>query len=172
MPTASAYVHVSNAGAKLASHWPTSGQNVYGECQGATDLACSYEYGVQFARGDLEAAQNAGVKPPTFWLDIEKGYSWQRRRALNRAVAEGMTKTFQAAGADVGIYSTAEDVQVLLGDIPAESPLHGLPNWLRGAQDATDARRLCERGGFTGNAVMAQVAGELNPTGFDVNYLC
>ena len=167
------YVHTANAGSKQASKWPDSGKNRYGTCEGDDNLACDYEYGRMLAEGDLKQAAKYGADSLPVWLDVEvENYSWQKKPARNRAALEGMVKVFTDNGNPVGIYSDAESMRHIAGKIPSDSELSGLPNWILGAGVDTKekAQAHCDSAGFTGQVVLAQMAGDKFP--IDRNLAC
>lgn len=174
IPGASFYVHTANPGRKAASKWPDSGENRYGTCQGGDSLACDYEYGKLLALGDVAEAAKYGAQDAMVWLDIEKeNYSWQtgpRGPARNRAALEGMVKAFTDHGNDVGLYSSADAMQQIAGELPADSELTGLPNWVLGSGNLAAARAHCRSAGFGGRVVLAQLAGDNYP--MDRNLVC
>jgi hypothetical protein len=174
IPAASIYVHTANPGSKVASKWPDSGKNRYGTCQGDDSLACDYEYGKLLATGDLTEGAKYDAQDAMVWLDIEKeNYSWQtgpKGPDRNRAALEGMVKAFRDHGNDVGLYSSAAAMQEIAGELPADSELNGLPNWVLGAGNLTEARANCRSAGFGGQVVLAQLAGDKYP--IDRNLVC
>ncbi|MDB5169994.1 MAG: hypothetical protein JWN82_390 [Candidatus Saccharibacteria bacterium] len=158
-PAAATYVHIGNPGSKLASKWPQEGSNRYGTCEGDDSLACDYEYGAMLAEQDIKVAAQQDADKLPVWLDVEPNYSWFfNDKPRNVAAMEGMTQAFEANGMPVGIYSSADIWQQVAGDIPADSELRGLPNWVLGAGDLEDARANCKTAGFTGEVVLAQIA--------------
>lgn len=148
------------APARLPAGWPTSGATPYGTCTGQATPACAWQFGWGLAGDDVAerfapAARAAGLPSAasdyTWWLDVEVANTWQADTTQNRAVLEGMTASFAAQGARVGIYSTAKQWGRIVGSTPSTSPLAALPEWLPGATTAIAAESLCMRRPFTGH---------------------
>lgn len=145
-PLVSLYVNTANPGDEKAqvSDWPTTGVTPYGQCSGADDSACAYQYGWDRAADD---AQGRGVDAPasyTWWLDVETENSWSSSATANTAALEGMAAYLQGIGARVGVYSTASQwLQITGGSLAADSPLHGADSWLAGGGTPAGAHALC-----------------------------
>ncbi|WP_369130164.1 hypothetical protein [Modestobacter roseus] len=173
-PPVQFYVNTANPGQvrDQVTTWPELGSNRYGVCDGGNTAACSYEYGVARAAGDVrivlaaarELRSELGDEVPAeidavddvsdlagyrWWLDVETMNTWQVGGAdaerNNRATLEGMADHFTALGGEVGIYSTGYQWGRIAGSVPAGSSLTGLDSWLAGADDRTDAARRCGR---------------------------
>lgn len=159
-PPVQLYLNTANPGEirGQVSTWPSAGATPYGRCDGGNSLACSYEYG--WERADysvttffLPAALTADVDSSpaayTWWLDVETMNTWQAGSsaalARNRATLEGMTDYLTSQGAAVGLYSTSYQWNQIVGDVPDDSPLAGLPSWLAGATSLSGARANCSR---------------------------
>jgi hypothetical protein len=158
-PKAAVYVHTANPGPSVPD-WPQSGENDNGVCRGDNTVACAVEYGKGLAERDIAHLGSANVH--TVWLDVEgaeDGYSWQPSTTKNAAAVEGMVEEFEANGKAVGIYSGAYDYQATLGNTKQAVGLTGLPDWILGATNAADAQANCRVEGFTGQVVIAQIAG-------------
>ena len=132
------------------------GDTPYGECDGENSPACSWRYGWERARESVTdifqpAARDAGVDPlPSsyrWWLDVETSNTWQDgsddARGRNRATLEGMVAYLDLRGAEVGLYSTGQQWAQIVGTVPADSPLNGLPSWLAGSVTLTQAVAEC-----------------------------
>ncbi|WIB76341.1 hypothetical protein DEJ28_11765 [Curtobacterium sp. MCPF17_002] len=165
-PKAQVYALAANPG-RAASVWPKSsadpagtGKTIssqYGVCTGAYDAACSYMYGYTRA---YEATHSRGVPTPSayrWWVDVETGLSWLKStdakdyQAQNRADIEGMVAALKAAKVStVGIYSTKAQFNTIVGSVPANSPLTGLPSWIAvGTDGVAAAQAACSAGGLT-----------------------
>ena len=157
-PPAQLYVNTANPGQVrgLVTTWPSSGATPYGRCDGGNSAACSWRYGYERARDTVAdffvpAAREAGVvslpSRYTWWLDVETSNTWQNgsddARARNRAALEGMTAYLDSRGADVGLYSTGRQWAQIVGSVPADSPLAGLPSWLAGSSTLAEAVAAC-----------------------------
>ncbi|MGY1839048.1 MULTISPECIES: hypothetical protein [unclassified Modestobacter] len=170
-PPVQFYVNTANPGQvrDQVTTWPERGSNRYGDCDGANSAACSYEYGVARAAGDVRIvlraarelaaadddapAEIAAVRDVTdlvgyrWWLDVETMNTWQLGGAdaqrNNRATLEGMTDHLTALGGEVGLYSTGYQWRQIVGAVPERSSLTGLDSWLAGADDREDATRMC-----------------------------
>ncbi len=158
-PTAQVYLNTANPGQvrNLVSTWPSAGRTPYGECDGANSTACSWRYGWERTRVSVEdffvpEARAAGVpRVPSgysWWLDVETSNTWQSGSsdalARNRATLEGMAAYLDSRRADVGLYSTAQQWGQIVGDVPADSPLAGLPSWLAGSVTVAQAVAACD----------------------------
>lgn len=163
------YVNTANPGEVIEEYnvttWPESNtdgtgfitDNPHGQCSGANDLACSWQYGwnrAQEADTDrfVPAALDAQIIPfasdYVWWLDVETENSWQSETegALERNVAtlEGMAEYFNSQGAIVGLYSTAYQWGVITGNlITSDSNLIGLANWRPSGSSLNNAKANC-----------------------------
>jgi len=172
-PGLQVYVNTANPGQfeDEISTWPRSGTSPYGECAGDVDLACSYVYGQTRASVDihgflLPTAAQAGVPVVpadlVWWLDVETMNTWQSGSAAalaaNRATLEGMADYLGSTGAEVGLYSTGQQWQQIVGLVPPSSPLYELDSWLAGAQSRTEAAVHCGDAPLTagGEVVLSQ----------------
>ncbi len=157
-PKVQLYLNTANPGQvrDQVSTWPTSGETPYGSCDGGNDLPCSWQYGYERAQNSVvvyftPAARKAGVdRVPsryTWWLDVETSNTWQDgsddARARNRATLEGMVAYLDLRGAEVGVYSTGQQWAQIVGTVPADSPLAGLPSWLAGSTTLAQAVAEC-----------------------------
>lgn len=166
-PVAQLYVNTADPG-KQGAWWPKSNStidygpvpdNPYGTCTGRQDAACAYVYGYQMAMKD---AVGRGVPSGghQWWLDVETGNTWSKDTAANRADLEAMVAVLKDHGS-VGIYSTSYQFGRIAGTVPGTSPLTGLPTWLAGAKDQSDAQTRCAGPSFTGgtNLLVQWVSG-------------
>jgi hypothetical protein len=151
---AALYVNTANPGdvKDQITDWPTSGATPYGDCNGANDRACSYEYGWQRAQADTQNI--AGNSPANFkwWLDVETDNTWSSSTVNNAADLEGMTDYFTSVGGRVGLYSTAYQWNQLIGTV-SSGGLYGLDSWLPGARSLSGARSNCSLPALTGGTV-------------------
>ncbi len=158
------YVNTGNPGGLNTASWPrnntdpagSTAPNPHGTCDGSDSLACAWQYGWNRAVDDVQskfipAAQAAGIsaEPSNYpwWLDVETANSWKYGSDFafqsNRAVLEAMTAYLQSRGIKVGIYSTNYQWGLIIGPVPTESNLIGLPNWRPGAIDLPMAQSFC-----------------------------
>ena len=167
-PKVQIYVNTANPGEMISqvSTWPTSNTDPSGytptnayqnTCTGANDLSCSWMYGWNRAYAAANsyfkpAAQSAGISTTigdhVWWLDVETMNTWQSgsSAALSRNVAalEGWTSFFNHNNADVGLYSTAYQWDVITGNlISVTSNLRGLPNWRPSGSTLANAKSNC-----------------------------
>jgi hypothetical protein len=174
-PSVQLYVNTANPGqvGDLITTWPTSGANRYGRCDGSNSAACSYEYGVDRAGGDVLIALAAvdelggpasgGASPDAdvddlagyrWWLDVETMNTWQfgggDARRNNRAALEGMADRLTAVGGVVGLYSTRRQWAQIVGTVPAGSSLYALDSWLAGADSLAGAVGGCQSAPLVG----------------------
>jgi hypothetical protein len=158
-PVVQLYLNTANPGqvSSLVTTWPSDGETPYGECDGDNTAACSWRYGWERTRDSvteffLPAARDAGVGSRAssyrWWLDVETMNTWQSGSddalARNRATLEGMAAYLDFRGADVGLYSTGQQWAEIVGSVPLDSPLAGLPSWLAGSVTVAEAVAACE----------------------------
>ena len=147
---ADVYINTANPG-HLGDWWPRSDltraaepvANPFGACAGAEDSACAYVYGYSIALDDL---WRRGVTDPadrTWWLDVETMNSWSWNRSANLAVIEGMAAAIRQTGAEVGVYSTDRQWDVIVGTAQTSSALAGAPSWIAGAVTEAGALANC-----------------------------
>lgn len=159
-PAADLYVNTANPGPASAS-WPTSNRypasanvdNPYGSCTGGDTPACAYMYGYAKAYDD---ATIRGVPTPnafTWWLDVERGNSWEADMHANVADLEGMVTYLRDIGAQVGLYASRNDWAAIAGAVPATSSLSALPSWLAGATSLAAAQAACSAAPLTAGPV-------------------
>ncbi|SOC47269.1 hypothetical protein SAMN05660748_0723 [Blastococcus aggregatus] len=158
-PVAQLYLNTANPGQVrgLVSTWPSTGETPYGECDGENSTACSWRYGWERARDSVtevfqpaarEAEVDSLASSYRWWLDVETMNTWQagsdEARERNRATLEGMAGYLDFRGAEVGLYSTNQQWQEIVGTVPGDSPLAGLPSWLAGSVTVAQAVEACE----------------------------
>ena len=159
-PRAQLYLNTANPGEVRdeVTTWPASGTTPYGDCDGGNSEACSWQYGWERAQNSvveffLPAAREAGVPASpyayTWWLDVETMNTWQsgspEALARNRAALEGMARYLTSQGGEVGLYSTTYQWMQIVGPVPDDSLLAGLPSWLAGGTSLKGARANCSR---------------------------
>ncbi len=184
-PRVQLYLNTANPGELrgLVTTWPSTGQTPYGSCDGGNSMACSWQYGWERARTSVEAffrpaarAARLDSQPAryTWWLDVETMNTWQsgsaEARARNRVTLEGMTEYLTDQDGEVGVYSTGYQWRRIVGEVPADSPLVGLPSWLAGALTLPQAVDLCDE-----PALVPRSEVELTqyvPDDLDLNYAC
>jgi hypothetical protein len=172
-PRAQLYLNTANPGQLLdrITTWPRRGSTPYGSCDGTNSLACSWQYGWERAQNSVvsfftPAARAAWVdsQPARYvwWLDVETANTWQfgstEALARNRATLEGMAEYLLDRDAQVGIYSTAEQWEQIVGEVEDDSVLAELDSWLAGSVTADDAAEACAEDPLVpdGEVVMAQ----------------
>jgi hypothetical protein len=157
-PPLQLYLNTANPGQlrDLVTTWPDDGDTPYGDCDGGNSTACSWQYGYERAHASVQwffrpAARSVRLDSQparyTWWLDVETMNTWQLgsddARARNRASLEGMTAYLTDEDARVGVYSTGYQWGLIVGDVPEDSPLAGLPSWLAGATSRSGAVANC-----------------------------
>lgn len=184
-PVAQLYLNTANPGQvrNLVDTWPSDGDTPYGECDGENSAACSWRYGWERTRASVTdffqpAAREADVDslPSSYrwWLDVETMNTWQLgsgdARERNRAALEGMAAYLDLRGADVGLYSTGRQWAQIVGSVPGDSPLAGLPSWLAGSADLAEAFAACEQPPLVpdGRVTLSQYV----PDDLDRNHSC
>ncbi|TYP86170.1 hypothetical protein BD833_11057 [Blastococcus xanthinilyticus] len=158
-PPLQLYLNTANPGRvrDLVTTWPDDGETPYGDCDGGNSMACSWQYGWERAQTSVQsffrpAARSVPLDSRadkyTWWLDVETMNTWQAGSddalARNRATLEGMTEYLTERDGEVGLYSTGYQWGRIVGEVPEDSPLAGLPSWLAGADDRADARDRCD----------------------------
>jgi hypothetical protein len=159
-PKAQLYLNTANPGELRAqvSTWPGQGDTPYGTCDGANSLSCSWQYGWERAQNSVvsffaPAAQAAHVdsRPDsyTWWLDVETDNTWQSGStdalARNRATLEGMIRYLASQGAAVGVYSSHQQWDQIVGSVDADSSLADSNSWLAGATSLSGATAACKQ---------------------------
>ncbi|KQS71502.1 hypothetical protein ASG41_19690 [Modestobacter sp. Leaf380] len=188
-PALQVYVNTANPGhlQEEISTWPRSGDSPYGPCTGANDTACSWVYGQIRASVDihgflLPAARAAGVDVVpaelVWWLDVETMNTWQSGSAAalaaNRAALEGMHDYLATTGARVGLYSTSQQWQQIVGLVPPGSSLYELDSWLAGALSRSEAQLHCADAPLVagGSVVLSQYVVERDGRPLDHDLPC
>jgi len=177
-PAASVYVNTANP--ELSGSWWPKGDttqqgqtihNPYGSCDGSANAACAYLYGWSKAYDDVHSwgvPVTAGLR---WWLDVETGNSWSSTNlAANRADLEAMVTVLTNSGGVVGVYSTRSQFGAIVGAVPGDSPLAGLPSWLAGASSAKAAQSACSSTPLTAGSTVALV--QYVSGGFDYDVSC
>lgn len=188
------YVNTANPGQvrDQITTWPTSNtdktgfttNNPYGKCNGSNHIACSWQYGWNRSVEALQdrfkpAARVVGLSAAApdyvWWLDVETINTWQedapRSHDKNVATIEGMVSFYQSKGAKVGLYSTAFQWNEIVGSrVSKSSKLNGLPSWLAGAANLSDAQNFCGLPPLTRNGQV--VLTQYIENNLDKNYAC
>ncbi len=193
-PKIQLYINTANPGEKAReiATWPTnntdemgfdtSTHNPYGQCRGANDMACSWQYGWNRAVEAvldrfMPAAQKADTsktaKEYTWWLDVETVNTWQAGSpgalARNTASLEGAAAYLRSLEAAVGLYSTAVQWGEITGNTNSTA-LQGLPNWRPSGSTLVNAVINCSASPLTqgGTVTFTQYVQD----GIDKNYSC
>ncbi len=175
-PTSALYVNTGNPGL-AGSWWPANNNyggsavgNPYGTCNHTATPACAYMYGYAKAYDDVNIRGVTGPSAYLWWLDVETGNSWSSNTTENTADLEGMTDYFHSIGADVGLYSTSYQWEIIVGTVPPDSSLYSLRNWIPGVRTLAQAKANCASAALTagGKVTLTQyVSGSL-----DYDYSC
>jgi len=83
----------------------------------------SYYYGREAAGYALAYASTSGPELLSYWLDVETGNYWTGDTVANARVIEGMIEVLQAAGKQVGIYSTSLQFGRIAGSYQPKLPI-------------------------------------------------
>lgn len=193
-PAIQLYVNTANPGEVIdqITTWPTSNTdktgltttNPHGNCTGANDLACSWQYGWNRAvEANIDrfapAAKQAGISTVAgnyiWWLDVETMNTWQSGSAdalaRNVAALEGMTSYFEGKGSEVGLYSTAYQWGVITGNTFSDnSNLLGLRNWRPSGASLSNAKANCSVDPLTSGGYIALT--QYVVKNLDHNYSC
>jgi hypothetical protein len=142
---------------------------------GTTDY---YGYGYSWAQHWVAVAAAAGTHPLMWFLDVEFAGGWATDSGSqydNSQEILGALEGLRAVGAVPGVYSTHLQWRQITGNLLS---LPGLPIWMAGASDQTQALAFCsgeyslfngDYKAFAGGTVlMSQVAGGT----YDVDYSC
>ncbi len=145
----------------------TSGLTGSGGTCSVADLQCrSYNWGRNAIEYSLVAAAANGVQSWMWWLDVELDPQWRTDdRTLNATVVRGMVDGLHAHAKVVGIYSTAYQ----WGAITANVYSPGLPLWVPGARNATQAVAFCSPNHAFGGGVIWMTQWT---TVYDQDYAC
>lgn len=147
------------------------------------DLLCEgYNWGFNYAAGDLGHVHSRGFQPQVWWLDVEQpcGYGgplWRcgsnQALASNGKVIQGALDALHSQGLTAGIYSTYLQWPATVGPNMQEP---GIPIWIGTVpQNANDWAADCNKGSlrFAGGVPwLIQWLGGASPTGFDQDYAC
>jgi hypothetical protein len=159
-PKAQLYLNTANPGqvTPQVATWPSQGITPYGTCDGTNTMACSWQYGWERAQNSVvsyftPAAQTAKVDSSpahyTWWLDVETANTWQSGSSAelnrNRATLEGMTYYLTSQNAKVGLYSTRQQWNQIVGTVTTSSNLAGKNSWLPGATSLSGAAANCKQ---------------------------
>ena len=109
-----------------------------GTCARSDKLCQARNYGYNAASYALNYAGTQGAASQNWWLDIETANLWSKDVTLNAAVIGGALTYFQAQKVTAGIYSTAYQWGKIAG-----SYAPGVPIWIAGAADASQAQEFC-----------------------------
>ncbi len=112
-----------------------------GPYDGRTRLGGLRNSGYQAARFNLRTLAAAGLPTPVVWVDVEPvtGFAWSADRAANAAVVEGTVRGYTDAGFRVGLYSTPNLWQRVVGGLRI-----GGPEWrAAGTTSQAEALRRC-----------------------------
>jgi hypothetical protein len=127
-----------------------------------------------FAPAAQAARVETDIDDYTWWLDVETMNTWQsgssEARARNRATLEGMTDYLASRDARVGLYSTGKQWGQIVGTVPADSSLAGLPSWLAGATSLSGAKANCSKAALVPGSKVTLTQYVQN--GWDRNYSC
>lgn len=175
-PLVSLYVNTANPGHE-GSWWPSSNvyggssiYNPYGTCNGEVTPACAYIYGYAKA---TDNATIRGVSNPSsyiWWLDVETINTWQADKAANAADLEGMVAYYHSVGAEVGLYSTSYQWNLIVGTVAPESNLNNLRSWLAGARSESNAKDFCTKAPLTTGSPVTLT--QFISRNLDYNYSC
>ncbi len=127
-----------------------------GPYDGADRLGALANVGYQQARFNVASMRDAGLPSPIVWIDVEPvpDFEWSTDRVANAAVVRGLARGYDAAGYDVGVYSTASLWSGVVGDLEL-----GVPEWRAAGHTSLDealARCGPDRVIQGGEAVLAQ----------------
>ena len=140
--------------------FPTPGQlrryGAAGPHRHAREAGRLWNTGWAQARQNVAAMRSVGLSSPIVWVDVEPvspPAPWSRRVPANRAVLDGAIAAYEAAGLDIGFYSTAHLWNEIVG--PAR---YGFPEWrTAGLSTRRAALAMCRRNPIQGGrAVIAQ----------------
>lgn len=107
------------------------------------------------AQFNLKNMRAVGLSAPVLWMDVEyyPVRQWSTSTTQNRAVFEGALAAYQAAGLEVGTYSTRSQWAGILGSVR-----YGLLEWhTTGPASLSSARKACSAPSIQGGrTVLAQ----------------
>ena len=134
-------------------------------CDGA-DLDCQlYQWGFQGVSEAIAGADARHVSAPMWWLDVETANRWSADKRRNALIVQGAIDALRKRGLAIGVYSTSYQWGVIVGDF---SP--GLPNWIAGPNNVTQAAEACRVGPTFGGGEPWMV--QYPHRGYDGNLMC
>ena len=112
-----------------------------GPFDGGTPEGQLANVGYQQAKFNVASMQQAGLRTPVVWIDVEPvpDFEWTGDLAANAAVVRGTARGYQDAGYTIGVYSTPALWDLVVGDLAL-----GVPEWRAAGQTSRDeARSRC-----------------------------
>jgi hypothetical protein len=98
--------------------------------------------GYQQARYNIGTMGKVGLLSPIVWIDVEPVpvFEWSDDVRANAAVIEGVARGYVDAGYKIGVYSTPNLYETVVGDYS----LGGVPEWRAAGQTSrSEARNRC-----------------------------
>lgn len=114
-----------------------------GPYDGSARLGALRNAGYQAALFNLRSMQEAGLRSPIVWVDVEPVayFEWSADRVANAAVVEGTVRGYADSGLRVGFYSTPYLWETVVG-----SARFGGPEWRAAGQTSmAEALRRCRK---------------------------
>ena len=108
-------------------------------CDGKDAACVAYLYGSAEGDRGFARASAVGVHVPMWWLDVQTISSWSDDRRLNALSIRGAIDALQRHSVRVGISTTPAQWQDIMGDYAP-----GLPGWVAGAADESEAATDCD----------------------------
>ena len=114
-------------------HLREHGRN--GPFDAATAAGRLANVGYQQARFNVASMQQAGLRTPVVWIDVEPvpDFEWTTDLAANAAVVRGTARGYQDAGYAIGVYSTPALWDIVVGDLAL-----GVPEWRAAGQTSRE----------------------------------
>ncbi|HXW78950.1 MAG TPA: hypothetical protein VEJ84_05600 [Acidimicrobiales bacterium] len=160
-------------------------------CAATNEQCAAYNWGYNYAQGDLAFVAAEGLQPRIWWLDVETAEGWgtsPAAQAANAAVVQGALDALTGAGKTAGIYCTWYQWGQITGSY---TPTTRLPIWVAGATSLANgyysAESYCQRAlsvgdpstlasaaiGFAGGTPwLVQYAYTPGPVPVDNDYAC
>jgi hypothetical protein len=134
-------------------------------CPRGNENCLAYNYGYNAGLYAYASAASEGVHAVTWWLDVEKTYTWSSNPLQNQNSLRGEHDALVDEGVTtVGIYSTTVQWDNLTGNWLNNWPSWGASTWTT----AADAKTFCKGHEFTGGpTLLIQYIGKI-----DQDYAC
>ena len=140
-----------------------------GHCLAQDETCKAYNYGHNAGKDAYERAGSRTAK--VWWIDLELSNTWSTSDAMNAQVIQGAIDFFQNRGVMVGIYSSRDHWNQIVGNFePKHSNQALLPLWIFLADNRAEAPLFCSSAYAFGGGTPWLV--QYPSDGFDGVYVC